>query len=238
MEGKRAIQFSKKEILIICIASLILSFVAVLVLYSGTYSPAQSVPSVASSTSSNGAEKENLIRVFSLKAGDAVTSPLRVEGEARGNWFFEASFPIRVLDGDGGVIGLGIAEAKEEWMTEDFVPFEAVIEFFSPRFSTGTLVLEKDNPSGLPEHADELRIPVIFSNSKPSADGTVKESCYIGGCSSQICSDKEGVVSICDFRPEYSCYKNARCERQSSGECGWMPTAELQACIKNPPPFN
>jgi len=37
------------------------------------------------------------------------------------------------------------------------------ITFENPETATGTLVLEKDNPSGLPEHADELRVPVRFN---------------------------------------------------------------------------
>jgi hypothetical protein len=49
-----------------------------------------------------------------------------------------------------------------EWMTEEFVPFEAVVEFDDPAVEKGILVFEKDNPSGLPENADEFRIPVFF----------------------------------------------------------------------------
>jgi hypothetical protein len=57
--------------------------------------------------------------------------------------------------------------------------------------------------------------------------------CYVGGCSSQICSDEPGIVSTCEFREEYACYQTATCERQPDGECGWTPTSELQACIDN-----
>jgi hypothetical protein len=47
-------------------------------------------------------------------------------------------------------------------MTPAFVPFEATLSFTPPASRTGTLILAKDNPSGLPEHAAELRIPVRF----------------------------------------------------------------------------
>lgn len=57
--------------------------------------------------------------------------------------------------------------------------------------------------------------------------------CFIGGCSGQICSDQEHVISTCEAKPEYACYKTAKCERQASGECGWTETAELVACVKN-----
>jgi hypothetical protein len=57
------------------------------------------------------------------------------------------------------------------------------------------------------------------------------EGCFVGGCSGQICSDQEGVISTCEWREEYACYQDATCERQASGECGWTPTATLNACL-------
>lgn len=57
-------------------------------------------------------------------------------------------------------------------------------------------------------------------------------ACYVGGCSSQVCSDTEGMASSCEYKEEYACYqKTSKCERQSSGECGWTPTAGLAICI-------
>ncbi|MEM9191931.1 MAG: hypothetical protein AAGF12_22350 [Myxococcota bacterium] len=61
--------------------------------------------------------------------------------------------------------------------------------------------------------------------------------CFVGGCSGQICSDAPGAPSTCEFRPEYACYRDAACERQSDGMCGWTETPELLACLTpNPPP--
>jgi len=60
---------------------------------------------------------------------------------------------------------------------------------------------------------------------------TPSGGCFVGGCSGQICSDEEGTVSTCEWREEYACYQDATCERQPDGECGWTPTAELQACL-------
>jgi hypothetical protein len=59
--------------------------------------------------------------------------------------------------------------------------------------------------------------------------------CYVGGCSGQICSDQPGAISTCEFRAEYACYKDATCERQSNGKCGWTETNELSMCLSNPP---
>ena len=109
-----------------------------------------------------GKENEDLIHVNAPAANSVIKSPLLVRGKARGTWYFEASFPVRLLDGSGQQISLGVAAAQGEWMTEEFVPFEVKLGFEQPQTDTGVLVLEKDNPSGLPENAAELRIPVRF----------------------------------------------------------------------------
>jgi len=106
--------------------------------------------------------QDNMIRVEEPKPYDVVNSPLKIKGQARGNWYFEASFPIRIIDANGKELGIVPAQAQGEWMTTEFVPFETELVFSTPTTDTGTLILEKDNPSGLPEHADERRIPVRF----------------------------------------------------------------------------
>ncbi len=62
-----------------------------------------------------------------------------------------------------------------------------------------------------------------------------RKACFVGGCSGQVCSDREGVVTTCQWRPEYACYRDATCEEQVEGECGWTETATLNACVANPP---
>jgi len=113
----------------------------------------------------NGDDLSDLIRVTSPTRNQTISSsPLVVNGQARGSWYFEASFPIELLDANGSVLGSGPAEAQGDWMTNNFVPFTATVNFTTPTTNTGTLVLEKANPSGLPENAQELRIPVRFDN--------------------------------------------------------------------------
>jgi len=97
----------------------------------------------------------------------SISSPFTVTGFAKGNWFFEASFPIVVVDWDGRIIGQGIATAKDEWMTEKFVPFEGTITFEKPtgaeeRLRRGAVIFRRDNPSDLPENDAALEIPVYF----------------------------------------------------------------------------
>ena len=104
----------------------------------------------------------DLIKVSSPISNTTVKSPLIVQGEARGSWYFEASFPIHLLDANGNEIISTPATAKGDWMTNNFVPFEATLTFARPSTPTGTLVLQKDNPSGDPAHDDSISIPVRF----------------------------------------------------------------------------
>ncbi len=98
------------------------------------------------------------------QAEEQIESPLLVRGQARGNWFFEGSFPVILTNWDGLIIAQGVAQAEGEWMTEDFVPFVATLEFVADtRVSKrGALILKKDNPSGLAEHDEALEITVFF----------------------------------------------------------------------------
>lgn len=105
---------------------------------------------------------DNLIRVTSLKANDVIGNPLTVAGQARGTWYFEASFPVRLEDANGVMLAQAPAQAQGEWMTEEFVPFSVTLDFEMPTTETGKLILQKDNPSGLPEHDDSLIIPIRF----------------------------------------------------------------------------
>ena len=104
-----------------------------------------------------------LIQVSSPLPNQKVTSPLKVSGKAVGSWYFEASFPVMILDANGEKLGVVPAQAKGEWMTTEFVPFSGVLTFSSPATATGTLILEKDNASGLPEFDDSISIPVRFA---------------------------------------------------------------------------
>lgn len=83
-----------------------------------------------------------------------------------GIWYFEASFPIRLVGENGEELGIAIAQAQDEWMTEALVPFEAVLSFESSEAQKGFLVFEKDNPSGLQENADEMRLPILIPDTQ------------------------------------------------------------------------
>ena len=102
------------------------------------------------------------VQVDSPVPDSLVTSPLRITGQARGNWFFEASFPVMLVDANDKVLVQGIVESQGDWMTKSFVKFEAKLEFKTPATAKGFLVLRKDNPSGLPENDASFSVPVRF----------------------------------------------------------------------------
>lgn len=106
-------------------------------------------------------EDENDIILESPTPNQQISSPLIIKGKARGSWYFEASFPIKLIDSNGNEIATGIAQAQDDWMTDNFVPFEARLEF-ATQAKQGELILKKDNPSGLPEFNKQTSIPVTF----------------------------------------------------------------------------
>jgi hypothetical protein len=110
----------------------------------------------------NALEKQDLIRLAIPQPNQVVSTPLSLTGEARGNWFFEASFPVKIIDDTGKELGSVSASTTSEWMTEEFVPFNAILTFERNNAKKGKLILEKANPSDLSENADTLEIPVRF----------------------------------------------------------------------------
>lgn len=91
-----------------------------------------------------------------------VGSTFAVKGQAPGNWFFEASFPLQVRDPDGNVIARTFASALGEWMTTEQVEFSSTIIIEGGYKGPATLILLKDNPSGLPEHEDAVEIAITI----------------------------------------------------------------------------
>ncbi|MDO8489895.1 MAG: Gmad2 immunoglobulin-like domain-containing protein [bacterium] len=143
----------------------------------------------------NELEKTDLIRVDTPRPNAIVSSPFTIRGEARGSWFFEATFPVELIDSDGLTIAQGIATAKKDWMTSEFVPFEATLTFAVNKnkdSSKGVLILRKDNPSGLAEHDDALEVPVTFAgyigSTPPVEGGTTEYTCLSEQRAGDMCA--------------------------------------------------
>lgn len=107
----------------------------------------------------------NGIEITSLKSGDTINSPLIIKGRAKGIWYFEGSFPVKILDGNRKVIAWSYASAEGEWMTEDWVPFRSEIRFVSPNASGGFVLFAQDDPSGMAKSVYAVSIPVKFGKS-------------------------------------------------------------------------
>ncbi|HLD21068.1 MAG TPA: Gmad2 immunoglobulin-like domain-containing protein [Patescibacteria group bacterium] len=125
-----------------------------------------------------GSEKGVELIVTSPLKDSVVTSPLTITGEAPGLWYFEATFPVTLVNWDGLIIAEGYATAQGEWMTEDYVPFTATLEFtdvlpltegiedlsqVQEFMKKGALILRRDNPSGLPQNDDAVEFSIRFA---------------------------------------------------------------------------
>jgi hypothetical protein len=124
-------------------------------------------PSAPQPTSGCGDLKQpDEVLVTVPKLNQAVNSPLTVEGQAKGNWFFEASFPIEIVDDQGNILGQSHVQAQSDWMTDGLVPFKGEINYQLAATTTGKLVLKNDNPSGLPQNDKRTEMPIIINPSK------------------------------------------------------------------------
>ncbi len=104
----------------------------------------------------------NNISVDLPAPGGVVGKEFSVVGKARGTWFFEASFPVEILDKNGKSLVVVPAQAQSDWMTENFVPFKATLKVPNGYAGAATLVLRKDNPSGLPQNDASISFPITI----------------------------------------------------------------------------
>jgi hypothetical protein len=123
-----------------------------------TYAEEPTPAQIAQQITYTNATADNIV-VTNPTPGAVTGKSFKVTGKARGPWYFEASFPVRVLDKTGKVIATGIAQAQGDWMTTEFVPFAVDITVPESYIGPATLVFQKDNPSGLPEHEASISFP-------------------------------------------------------------------------------
>ncbi len=130
------------------------------VVISGTTTP--SVPSLPTQPTTPAPLHER-ISVTSPKANATVGDDFDVKGSAPGPWFFEATFPIKVRDANDNTIGVSHANAIGDWMTDQNVAFQATVHIDDAKYhGPATLILLKDNPSGLPQNDDSLEVPIVI----------------------------------------------------------------------------
>ncbi len=139
---------------IILLPILLVASIALIVI--GIYTYVYQKPSIVTDTSTRVVPKisyvnasEDMIKVDLPFPGAVTGKEFSVIGRARGTWFFEASFPLELRDKDGKVLVNAIAQSQGNWMTTDFVPFKVDIKVPQSYTGPATLVLKRDNPSGI-----------------------------------------------------------------------------------------
>jgi len=105
--------------------------------------------------------KEEII-IYNLPDNSFIKSPLELKGEARGTWFSEGEFPVRIVSKSGLVLGRTTAYAVGNWMTPKFVDFSLEINFNPEGAEEGNIFFTASNPKGREDFKKELRIPVRF----------------------------------------------------------------------------
>ena len=115
------------------------------------------------SNQSSTTTEESSMQISYPKENQEVTSPIKISGKAQGNWFFEAIFPIKLVDSGGNIISTGQAQAIGDWATSSFVDFSSEITYDNAT-STGraVLIFKNDNPSGDPARDKYFYLPVIL----------------------------------------------------------------------------
>lgn len=102
------------------------------------------------------------VLVFAPSKNANIKSPVTVIGEVPGNWSFEAQFPVQIKNSKGDIVAQEPANLLGSWQTTDLVPFSVQLTYTAAQSRSGTLVLQKDNPSGLPQNADSVSVPINF----------------------------------------------------------------------------
>lgn len=93
---------------------------------------------------------------------ESVTSPFVVMGQVPGSWSFEGTFQLELKRKNGNSLTAKSVQLRGEWTTEELVPFDAAVSY-SGYTGEATLVLRKDNPSGLPSNDDTVIIPLTLN---------------------------------------------------------------------------
>ena len=78
----------------------------------------------------------------------------------------------------------------------------------------------------------------VFTEKTVQPHVAASPKCVSAGCSSHVCTEESeaaNIVTTCEYKAEYACYRSAKCERQMNGHCGWTKTPALDTCLKNPP---
>lgn len=135
-----------------------------------------------------------------------------------------------MLDRDGTYEGM--EDFITGWLTEDGalgrpVDLLALVDgtLFVSDDHAGVIYKVSYHGTAVQSTTEPTQVKPIGGSQKPPL-----QPCIITGCSSQVCAEEE-MMTTCEYKDEYQCYRGARCERQTNGECGWTQTPELIECL-------
>lgn len=108
--------------------------------------------------------KGDVVLVLDPDSGDTIGCGVTVMGTVPSSWVFEDNFPISVEDPEGNDVMAGYAKSYGDSMSQDKVDFSGSIKCIGVNCYSGDvfLVIHKENPSGLTENDDSVRIPLIM----------------------------------------------------------------------------
>ena len=95
-------------------------------------------------------------------------------------------------------------------------------------FSIFTLVIVYQERGTDDNGSKTIQNPVL------AIECTTDNDCIIGGCSSHLCLSKateSDLVSICDYRNEYSCYAQDSCLCKNN-KCQWEGASAFIECVR------
>lgn len=119
-------------------------------------------------------EKGTKLTLENLEDGDTVDEGYEVKGKVSGEWFFEGTFPVRVLNSEGEIVKSFSAIAQDDWMTSDLVSFSFKLDTQLEEESAVVLRFEKSNQSGLDENDDYAQIEITIIPIKENETMNVK----------------------------------------------------------------
>lgn len=109
----------------------------------------------------------NLPILLTPQPDATLTGPLIIKGYVPKNWTFEGQFRLQLLDNRRNII---LADrVPVEWDAKNQKEILYFVSSYNYRTtaSSGFLVLQNDNPSGLPENSKRIEIPVKFAAPLP-----------------------------------------------------------------------
>lgn len=123
---------------------------------------------------------------------------------------------------------------EERWYAKSISPYRRLADV--PRYERDRPIPSPSTCAPIPDCAQYGANPACAlaptgPDGRPWCPPRTSDGCHIGGCSGQICSDTPNAVSTCEYQSHYACFRDAQCERQDDGQCGWTRDDAFNLCM-------